>query len=529
LLARRDAALRFVLFFLLALALQWRSHAYRAEFGATLDEPAHYVTGLMTHDYLVSGFHEAPLAFAREYYLHYPKVAMGHWPPFFYALQALWTIPFGVSATSVLMLMALLSALLALLVCEILRAEFDSITGLVAAIVLLTLPAVAEFSSEVMAEIPMALVVLLAVRAYGRYLDTMRWRYAIQFGVFASLGLLTKGTGVELAMVPPLAVVLGRRWRLPGRASFWFPAVLVLAIAGPWYFWVPGANHSAVEPYGGINFIVARFVDTITTWWKMLSPLPWMLAAAGAIVVAMKTPREKPAGIWTAGFSVLLGAYLLRPLIDVWEPRHLISTVPVLMLFAAAGAHAMAGVHAILRRAVVRRACAAAGLLIVLIPNIRAIPPKPEYGYRDIARTVAADPALKNTAILVCCNPLTEGVFVSEIAMHEIRPGHFVLRASKLLASVDWSGLHYRQFYERPDEMMAALNSLPVSLVILGPEWRDFPHGRVLFEALTANPPQWPALPSRNNVTLFRSANPRLPGKIRLPQPIGGFGTIESQ
>ena len=34
------------------------------------------------------------MAFAENYYLHYPEVAMGHWPPGFYLLQAVWTLLF---------------------------------------------------------------------------------------------------------------------------------------------------------------------------------------------------------------------------------------------------------------------------------------------------------------------------------------------------------------------------------------------------------------------------------------------------
>lgn len=52
----------FLLFFFIALLLSWNSGAFRAELSDNPGEPAHYVTGLMVHDY----------------------VALGHWPPFFY-------------------------------------------------------------------------------------------------------------------------------------------------------------------------------------------------------------------------------------------------------------------------------------------------------------------------------------------------------------------------------------------------------------------------------------------------------------
>ena len=83
-----------------------------AEFAANADEPAHYVTGLMVHDYLARGFPSNPLEFAREFYSRYPKVAIGHWPPVFYIVQALWTSLFTASRASLLLLMAAISAAL---------------------------------------------------------------------------------------------------------------------------------------------------------------------------------------------------------------------------------------------------------------------------------------------------------------------------------------------------------------------------------------------------------------------------------
>ena len=76
------------------LLLQWTEGAYQAEFGGHPDEAAHYVTGLMIHDYVAAGLPGNPMTFALEYYDHYPKVALGNWPPLFYVLQAGWTLLF---------------------------------------------------------------------------------------------------------------------------------------------------------------------------------------------------------------------------------------------------------------------------------------------------------------------------------------------------------------------------------------------------------------------------------------------------
>ena len=110
---RREQAFVFVLLLAAVLLLQVIGGAYSAALSGTEDEAAHYVTGLLFRDYVASGLRTTPIEYAEDYYLHYPKVGIGHWPPVFYALQAVWTLPFGASRTSVLLLMAVIAAALA--------------------------------------------------------------------------------------------------------------------------------------------------------------------------------------------------------------------------------------------------------------------------------------------------------------------------------------------------------------------------------------------------------------------------------
>ena len=42
----------------------------------------------MVYDYLRGGSYGDPMGFAEAFYVRYPKVAIGHWPPVFYGVQA---------------------------------------------------------------------------------------------------------------------------------------------------------------------------------------------------------------------------------------------------------------------------------------------------------------------------------------------------------------------------------------------------------------------------------------------------------
>ena len=107
------SVLVYLVFLLVAVGFQWMQGAYQAEFGGHPDEAAHYVTGLMVHDYLAAGLPGNPMRFAQMYYDHYPKVALGNWPPVFYLIQSAWTLLLTPSRASLLLLMAALEALVA--------------------------------------------------------------------------------------------------------------------------------------------------------------------------------------------------------------------------------------------------------------------------------------------------------------------------------------------------------------------------------------------------------------------------------
>src|ERR1700676_3378605 len=99
----------FLAFFLIAVLLQWRAGAFLAEFSGS-DEAAHLVTSLMVHDYVAAGMPGSPVKFAEDYYVRYPKVTFGIWPPLFHLSQAAWMLTFSPSRGSVLILMAVWAA-----------------------------------------------------------------------------------------------------------------------------------------------------------------------------------------------------------------------------------------------------------------------------------------------------------------------------------------------------------------------------------------------------------------------------------
>ncbi len=146
------AAIIFVLSFDAAFLWQRAAGAQWSEFGAHPDEAAHYVTGLMVRDYFAAGCPGSPMKFADDYYAHYPKIGLGVWPPLFYVVQSVWTLPFGVSRTSVLLLMCVLAAIVACQIYRALHDEYGHVCGALGALLFLSLPIVREYDGMIMAE-----------------------------------------------------------------------------------------------------------------------------------------------------------------------------------------------------------------------------------------------------------------------------------------------------------------------------------------------------------------------------------------
>src|SRR4051794_17125589 len=229
-------ALVFISLLLVSWLFQYWGHSWNGENNLESDAPAHYVSGLMVHDYVRRGFPVAPVEFAEVFYAHYPKVAIGHWPPMFYVLQAGWMLLFGDSMHSDLVFMAFLSALFAATLYAVVRREFRSErVAIVSALLLLCIPLVQWCGGNILADIPVALFSFWGVLCWANYLDSGRLRSAVAFSSFATLAILTKGNGYAVLLVPPVTILLARRFELLKNVRLWLAAAPI-ALSIPWMF-----------------------------------------------------------------------------------------------------------------------------------------------------------------------------------------------------------------------------------------------------------------------------------------------------
>jgi len=455
---------------LLTVLLQARSGAYGSEFGAHPDESAHYVTGVMVREYVAAFAPGSPLQFAQAYYDHYPKVAIGHWPPAFYVLQAAWTLPFSPARASVLLLMAALTAALATTLFLALREEVGGLLAAATAALLVGLPLVQKSSGMIMGEIQLALFCFWAVLAFGRFLDHGRALDAVLCGVAAAAAILTKGNAFALAGAMPVALALTRRWARLARRALWASAALAAALCAPWYVVtarMTAENFAAGRPTADYALAAARLY---TPELALAGGLGLSLLAAvgfGATVLSPWMRRPVP-GKWAAAAALVLATWAFHCVVpSSREPRHMAMAMPGLMMFVAAGMGVAArwasrrGPHPGRWRVAVVVAA-----VLVFLGDGFAVPAKSWSGFSAPAALLLGSPSGAPSMTLIVSDVRGEGMFISEMARREPRPRRRVLRGSKVLAQSGWNGEGYRLLHRNPPEVLAFLDS-GVEVVVL--------------------------------------------------------------
>lgn len=515
-----------------AVLLQFAAGAFHQELSGLPDEPAHYVTGLMVREYLATDFPHHPMKFAESYYLHYPKVALGHWPPVFYVMEAVWTLVFPYTRPSVLILMALLTALLATSVAWYVRKLAGTKSAVAVGLLFTVMPLVQAQTGMIMVELLLTLFSFLAAIAYGSYARSESWQPAFWFGVFASLAILTKGDGWALALIPPIVIALTRKFYLLKRFSFWLSALIVVACCAPWQLYTLGmAKQGWVGTGPNLRFTLTAASKFLDVLWHTAGPLFFLFAIVG-IAVKILVPWWRGrvvTGPYASMFALLVAVTVFHSVVPVTiESRRMVMDFPGLLIFIPAGIFWTSRKLARTSLRSAARPAVLAGVATVLFVALDFyIPAKRSFGFLETARDLVKSGDAKGSAFLVSSEADGEGLLVAELAMLQPEPTHFVLRANKLLARVNWNGDRYETRFHSPAAVMQQLDRVPVDTLIIDrtPGPAHLEHHALLLKMLEENPREWklmgnygPANAAVKPVWVYRRINPdsRRPNNIKV-------------
>jgi len=463
-----EGVLAFAALLGLVMFLQILGGAYASGFGGYPDEPVHLVTSLMARDFLASLDFRHPVQFAVQYYYHYPKVAIGVWPPVLYGTLGIWFLLVGASRVSALMFIALLAAMTASLIYFTGKRLIGRWAGILAALLFIASPLVQEASARVMSEHLVTLGMLVSTLCFARFARTERVSNGLAFGSVAAVAILTHGNAWALGLVPGIALALTNRWYLLRRSGLWLAALPVLVFCIPWYAFAP----SIIDARGGdiVSFIVAA-VPGYTRFLYIDLGLPIIILALIGIwhTIIQVRPRSQVVPEWAALAALAIATFGLHCVLPIpVDSRYAVLLTPPVVLFSAAGVNRIADLVAFrLPVGAVR-----AGLALILIAAFGtesfALPLQLRNGgYGALVRGVMSRVSNVPQIWLVSSDATGEGCLIAAVALQEPHPASYVLRGKTLLAGGDWFGRNTQDRFDTPAKLAKLLDDLHVTIIVI--------------------------------------------------------------
>lgn len=452
-------------------ATQLVLRAYTCELAGQHDEAAHFTTGVMVYDYLRTSLGSDPIAFAEQYYVRYPNVAFGHWPPVFYLVQACWYFAFGASKVSAMLLMGTITATAAYVLHVRLSDQYGWFISLLATVMFLWLPLVRRSSSFVMADMLVCLFCVLAVFRYSDFLRTAAWKPLVAFLFWTCLAILTKGNAFALMPLMFLAPLLAAR----GNNVIWKKTGLVLlgaiALTVPYYL---VASIAGLDPHADPSKLIRFAASAHERLWivgrllSLASPVVFVLAGL-AIVARIRKP-ESDSSLTSREVDVsvaaawVLSVTLFQILCYITgATRYLLIATPALAVLFAHALHWI-------RSDLCGRRPALASMLCVLVTfgalaTVGGVAPRLFTGTAAVATSIPN--GFNEPVVLLSSRAPYEGAFVVERLVRDKDRSGIVLRADKVLSSSKWSGREYELLFETVDEVRDYLLRVPVHYVVL--------------------------------------------------------------
>ena len=491
-----EAVAVFAAFLASIVLLQVLSDAYSSAFGGYPDEPAHLVTSLMARDFLADANLQSlthPFQFVRDYYYHYPKVSIGHWPPLFYGVAGVWFLIFGASRATAIVFIAATAALTATIIYFTGKRLIGIWAGILAAALFVASPLVQESSVRFMSEHLSTLASLASALSFARLARSGRVVDGLLFGLAATLAILTHPNAWALALLPPLTIALTNRWWLLRRRGLWASMLPPLLIAVPWYvvtlamledgvgggepFWVQGAKF-AWDLYAAVGVVVLVF------------------ASIGVWTALIAKRRAAVAPEWAAIAALAIAFFALHSVIPTGaENRYMVPVIPSVVLFAAAGVDYVARRFAQNRSYVLVRLCVAALVVAAFGVQCFALPLQLRNGgYSDLVTDVTNKLSNVPQVWLVSASSTGEGSLVAAVALQEKHQASYVLRARTLLAGGDWLWNNTEDRFDTPAKLSALIDEIPVTIVVIDdliPAAEKRPYQDRLKKLVASEPEQW--------------------------------------
>lgn len=461
----------------------YHSGAYNAGFSGA-DESSHFLNGFFINEYLGSHLTTNPLSYAVKYYIHYPKLSIGHWPPAYYGFLGLIFFLLPATACSAFIVNLFVSALPVLFVAGILLCIGGKRLAFIGAFVYSLCPLVLEGYSFFMLDQILSAFVAATVCTWVLYVRTQTWIRALSFAALFTVTVLIKGNGWLLIFVPPYYLVLTNSWSVLRAPALYVAFAFAVLVVVPWYWLTSNIAADGFNYHVGISYAILALTENLRTAAGNLTWLFIPLTMAGFVSLRrMRIEQPLPCQIATGCASVILATLTLQSLVPVdIVDRYMAPAMPAIIILSLAGINGI-----LLAKHRIAPLFAFAAVAMMVAPGflfLLNIEPKSDLQAKTVATTIISNK--KPHIYLIDGTAGAEGGYIAELASKDRPLQNYVLRSSKIFADSNFMGSDYHLKYSTKDEVLAEINRLGVSHIVvvrLNGKYA-FPHSRQLVDAI---------------------------------------------
>lgn len=226
--------------------------------------------------------------YATEYYARYPCLGLVHYPPVFPVVEAAVFAVLGVSTAAARVTVALFGALGAVFGYRVARRFFGQWGAAVFVLLFVAAPEAVFWSREVMLEVPVMAMMLVASHFFLRYVEDERRGAGVAAALLLALAVLTKQTACCLGPAWVAYAVWRRGWRILWKRESLLGAGLALALLVP--FGVATVLFAPLDVGQSMGNVSGSYHHSRWSWesaWFYLRCLPSQVGLATLIGIGL--------------------------------------------------------------------------------------------------------------------------------------------------------------------------------------------------------------------------------------------------
>ena len=470
------------------------------------DESAHFLNSYFVADYLRHGFGQNPIAYAQEFYLHYPKLSIGHWPPAYYGVVGLLFLVIPATATNAMAISLAISVLPSAFVAWVIGRQYGIALAVAAALWLTLLPLTISLNYFLQVDHAVTAAILAAAASWIAFARRPGVPLALLTAGLFAFAVLIKGNAISLALFVPLHIAFTRRWALLRDWRTYLVAAAALIVVAPWYAITAAITADGFKYEASLEYAGRAITGNVKNLYDQFGAAGLALAALGA--TAAFRARRTDSLVWdwaAAALAILVATLVLHSVLPVdITRRYMAPAVPGILALAIAGIVALL---TLLRRRlppIIALGAAALAFAATLTPaaaGLSSLHKKPDMRTREAAQIAGATAA---PAIwLVDGFSGDEGAVIAMLATQLPAQQRYVTRASQLLSSSDFMGRNFKLKVHSTSDVLAELRELGVAGVVIvrRSDKPAFGHSNLLLRALASPASGYSAktvLPVRN-------------------------------